>query len=559
MDIAKNARKYALQNAVQFGGKANPGAVIGKLLSEDPSLKSKMKDVATTVNATVKEISTLTVEQQRKELEALAPQLLEKKKAEKKGLLELKNAVEGKVITRIPPEPSKYAHIGHALSFLINYLYAEKYKGKCLVRFEDTNPELSKQEYANAILEDLKFLGINHGAAKYVSDDLEMLYGYADTLIADGNAYVCACEVKEMRDRRHAKSACDHRKASAAANKKKWKDMLARKVKPGKAVLRLKADMKSKNDVMRDPVLFRITFEEHYRHGTKYCVWPLYDFENAIEDGMSGVTHVLRSNEFGGMRVELQDFIKDALKLPKQTVIQYGRFNITDAISQGREIRRLINEGRVSGWDDPRLVTIKALRRRGIQPEAFRELAVDVGLSPTPTNIDWPIIASFNRKILDMKADRYFFVEAPQDIRVNGAPKRNVTLKLHPDKDSGKREFAVHDSFYISKKDAESLGNDELTRLMDCLNFRREGTKFVFDSLDIDTFRQAKKKRIVHWLPISGNVKASILMPDAITVFGLAEAGVKNLKPGDIIQFARFGFCRLESAGSTMKFIYCHE
>jgi glutamyl-tRNA synthetase len=559
MDIVKSARKYALQNAVQFGGKANPGAVIGKLLSEDPSLKSKMKDVAMTANAAVKDVNSLQVEQQRKELESLAPELLEKKKGEKKGLLELKNAVEGKVVTRIPPEPSKYAHIGHALSFLINYLYAEKYKGKCLVRFEDTNPELSKQEYANAILEDLKFLSIEHGTAKYVSDDMELLYRYAETLIADGNAYVCSCEIKAMRDLRHAGKACIHRKASTATNKKQWKDMLARNVKPGKAVLRLKADMKSKNDVMRDPVLFRITFDEHYRHGTKYHVWPLYDFENAVEDGISNITHILRSNEFGGMRVELQDFIKDALKLPKQTVIQYGRFNITDAISQGREIRRLINEGRVSGWDDPRLVTIKALRRRGIQPEAFRELAIEVGLSPTPTNIDWPIIASFNRKILDMKADRYFFVEAPKEIRITGAPKRNVTLKLHPDKESGTREFAVHDSFYISEKDAESLVNDELIRLMDCLNFRREGKKFVFDSLDIDTFRKAKKKRIIHWLPASGNVKASILMPDSITVFGLAEAGVKNLKPGEIIQFARFGFCRLESSGSTMKFIYCHE
>ncbi len=563
MDLKKAALKYALQNAAGFGGRANAGAVIGKILSEDPKLKSNVREVAAAAAAAVKEVNKMSVEQQVEKLKALAPELLEKKKAEKRELAELKNAVFGKVVTRIPPEPSKYAHIGHALSFMINYLYAKKYGGKCIVRFEDTNPELTKQEYVNAILDDISYLGIKPCLVSYVSDDMAKLYSYAEKLISSSNAYICLCEVKQVRDMRHKGEKCGHCASSADENMKLWKKMLNREFRSGEAVLRLRGNMKDKNDVMRDPVIFRITYERHYRHGAEYCVWPLYDFENSVEDGMQGVTHILRSIEFGGMRVELQNRLKDLLKLPRQTVIQYGRFNVIDAISKGREIRKLINEGKVSGWDDPRLVTIKSLRRRGIQLKAFEELAVEVGLSVTPTNLGWDLISSVNRRLLDRAASRYFFVDNPKEISVENAPEREVALKLHPDMEAASRKFNVGRSFYVSEKDYEAIKSDKsgkLIRLMDCLNFRKSGKKLVFDSLEIEKYRE-NGSMIIHWLPVSNDaVRAEVLMPDALSAYGLAEAPVSKIKVGDIIQFVRFGFCRLEGReGSTLKFIYCHN
>ncbi len=560
MDLKKTALKHALHNAVEFGGKANPVAVIGKMISENPGLKGMVKEVAAAANSAVKEVNAMKAEERAEQLKSIAPELLEKKKAEKRGLLELENAAKGKVVTRIPPEPSKYAHIGHALSFLINYLYARKYEGKCILRFEDTNPEKSKQEYVDAILEDVKYLGIKPDRVTFASDDTEKLYLQAERLIDGKNAYACFCSVEKMREARHKGSECECRNASSSDNMKSWKKMLSGELREGAAVLRLRGNMQAENHVMRDPVIFRIAEGKHYRHGNKYRAWPLYDFENAVEDGMAGITHIMRSIEFGGMRVELQDMIKTLLKLPKQTVIQYGRFSVTDALTQGREIRELIERKEVAGWDDPRLVTIKALRRRGIQPETFADLAVEVGLSTTPTNINWEVISAFNRKYLDASSKRYFFVENPRRITVENAPAKDVALKLHPSEEKRERKFSVNSEFLISEKDyneLKKLRNSELVRLMDCLNFTASDGRFAYDSDKVEDYRKRGKK-IIHWLPAKGNSEAEVLMPDATTAKGLAEGNATKIREGEIVQFARFGFCRLENR-EKMQFIYCHE
>ena len=557
MDLKGQALKYALQNAVQFKGKPNPGAVIGKLLSENPELKSEIKEVSKLAREACEEISKISLEEQTKKLEKEAPDLLTKKKQKKDDLKELPEAIEGKFATRIPPEPSKHAHIGHAVSFLINYMYAKKYKGKCFLRFEDTNPELSKQEYVESILEDLDYLGIKPDSVKQVSDDMDVFYSKAEDLIQKGDCYVCSCSLKDMRSNRQNCKECECRQKTPEHNLKEWNEMLSKESEPGSRVLRLKSDMESKNAVMRDPVLFRITHQEHYRHGNKYAVWPLYDFENAVEDGTTGVTHILRSIEFGGMRVELQDKLKELLNLPKQPVFQYGRFNMEDSLSQGREIRKMIEEKKVQGWDDPRLVTIKALARRGIQKETLKELAIEFGISTTPTNVEWSVLSAHNRKYLDKSCSRYFFVKNPELIKIADAPSQKVKLKLHPDDGKPERFFSTHDKFFVSEKDFSSLKKCSFARLMDCLNFSA-GEEFVFDSLDVDAYRK-KKGPIIHWLPEKENLKARILMPDATFATGLVEKNASKIKTGDIVQFSRFGFCKLEKKSDVLEFIYCHD
>jgi glutamyl-tRNA synthetase len=283
----------------------------------------------------------------------------------------------------------------------------------------------------------------------------------------------------------------------------------------------------------------------------------MYDFENSIEDSITGITHILRSNEFGNMRIELQNYIKELLGLKKQTIVQYGRFNITGAISQGREIREMIEKGEVSGWDDPQLVTLKALKRKGIVKETFWEIAKQVGLSKTPTNLDWSLINSVNRKILDDKAPRYFFIKKPVKIKIEGAEERTIELGKHPTKDLGKRVFKVGSEFIIEEEDYKQLQDGKIYRLMDCLNFKKQKNKLIFYSLSYKEF--PKGALIMHWLPESkDNLKTTILMDDGSEIEGIAESHLKELKEGDIVQFQRFGFCRLDSE-EKMYFIFSHK
>lgn len=541
--------KYALQNAVKFDGKANAGAVIGKVFSDDPNLKKDATQVSKKVQEIIKQVNKLSVEEQRKRLEKLAPELLEKKKIEeRKDLPELNDAVMGKVVTRIPPEPSKYNHVGHAMSFLINYMYAKKYKGKCILKFEDTNPEKCTKEFADAMEEDiLNYLKIKADKIVYISDDMEKMYEHAEKLIDMGKAYVCFCSRDKMQELRHKGVGCEHRDGSPKKNMDEWKNMISKKYKTGEAVLRLKGYMKSNNHVMRDPVMFRVSYAEHFRHGNKYCVWPLYDFENAVEDCRYGVTHILRSSEFGEMRNELQNYIKDLFGYKKQTIVHYGRINIIGAVAQGRVIREMISKKEVIGWDDPRLVTLRALKRRGIDYRTFYEVVYKVGLSLAETNIDWSVIATTNRKIIDKEVNRYFFVKEPKLVKIDGAPKQEVSLDLHPDfPERGKRVFKTSDEFYIANDDYKVLKEKRLYRLMDCLNFVNKGNKLVFDSLEYEKYKD-KGEKIMHWLPKQSDlIKVEVMMPDANYVKGFGEPLMKELKVDEVIQAERFGFLRLD-------------
>jgi glutamyl-tRNA synthetase len=559
--MKESIRKYALENAIKFNGKANPGAIIGKLIQEDPKVKQNMKEISQKVNEIIKEVNKISLEKQKEEFLKLNPDYEEKQKEEKKQrqkqrkeLPELRNAVEGKVITRISPEPSKYNHLGHAVSFLLNYMYTIKYKGKCMLRFEDTNPEKSTQEYVDSMKQDvLEYLNIKTDKTVFVSDHIDKYYEFAEKLIKEDNVYTCSCESKNISKNRRDMNDCPCRGKSSKDTSKDWEDMKKGKFKEGEITLRLKISMQHKNAVMRDPVIFRLAYQEHYKQKSKYKVWPMYDFENAIEEGLMKITHVLRSNEFQS-RIELQDYIRNLFNLPNPEVKQYARFNVTGAVTKGREIREMIESGKYIGWDDPRLVTLRALKRRGIIKESFYELSKVIGMSKTTSNLDFSVIASINRKLLDEKALRYFFIPDPKKIVIENAPKQELELNLHPHNKKGGRKFKVKDTFHISKKDLETIKEGDLVRLMDCLNFTKKHDKFIFHSLNIEEYKKQGKK-IIHWLP-EKTTKVEILMPDCKLQKGFAEESIKNIKINEVIQFERFGFCKLDKENS---FWYTHD
>ncbi|MDD9953059.1 MAG: glutamate--tRNA ligase [Candidatus Woesearchaeota archaeon] len=535
-------RAHALQNALKYGA-ARTGNVIPKIIGEFPDVKNDMQATKAKIDAIVADVNTLSKEDVREELEKHFPEMLEKKQPKKRELPPLQNAEDGKVVTRLPPEPSKYNHLGHALTFLINAHYAKKYNGKLVLRFEDANPDKVSQEFVDEMLADIKeYLGIHVAAVHFVSDDMEQLYTYAEQLLEKKVAYMCFCPKEEMGPKRRAGEACTCREE----HKDEWENFKNGKYMNGECVLRYKGDMQHKNSVLRDPVLFRAVQTPHFKQGEQYKIWPLYDFYSAIEEHLCGVTHVIRSNEFD-MRKELQEQLQEHLGLRKPEMIHYGRFNISGATTKGREIREKIESGEYIGWDDPRLVTLRALKRRGIQKEAYETLIQHLGLSPYPVKLDFTMLAAENRKLLDATTNRYSFVADPVEVNIPDVEDHDVTLHLHPDKKEGGRVLHSKGEYLITKEDYEQ-SKGKTVRLMQDLTYK-DG-KVV----------EAKHDMIIHWLPQDGNVPVTVMMPDATKKKGMGEHTIKNLSVGDIVQFERFGFCKLDAVtDGVYEFWFTHE
>lgn len=538
--------KYALQNAIKFNGKANVGAVVGKIFAEKP--ESKGPDLAKKVAETVKKVNSMSLDEQKKQLEKIAPELLEEKKEKKeKDLFEFLE-IKGKIVTSFPPEPSKYPHIGHAKSLLLNYELAKRYKGKFILRFEDTNPKLVKKELYKSFLDMCKWLDAKPNTVDYSSKHMKEFYKYAEKLIKEGDAYMCTCDSETIRKLRFKGISCECRRKSADDNMKEWKEM--DKKKEGETTLRLKIDMQHENTTMRDPSIMRIIKEAHPLHGKKYSVWPMYDFQTAIMDGIEGVTNRFRSKEFE-MRNELQRWIQRKLGFKETEIYEIGRFNLEGVPSSGRIIREMVEKKELMGWDDPSLTTIAALKRRGFLPEAIKEFVLSTGITKTESTHTWEEIEVFNRKLLDIKANRYFFIENPKEIEIKDAPKMETKIGLHPDdKKRGYRLFKTGSKFYIQDK----IEPGKIYRLMHLFNFKDE--KFISKE-----YNQGLNAIIIHWLPANKDlVRVEIFMPNKEIKKGLAEKDIKKLKMKSIVQFERFAFCKLDKKEKNkMTFWYTHK
>ncbi|MBD3249934.1 glutamate--tRNA ligase [Candidatus Woesearchaeota archaeon] len=542
-------RKYALDNAVKFEGKANPGAVIGKVLKEDPSLKENMKEVSKEINSIIKDVNSLGLERQKKELEKYAKDLPEKKPEKKKGLKELKN-VSNKVVMRFEPSPSGPMHLGHAYALSLNSEYTRKYDGKLILRIADTNPENIYEPAYELLPEDGVWLTKKNISKVFVqSENLGKYYDYAEKLVSMGKAYVCECSSDRFRELIFKKEQCPCRRLSKKEHEERYAKMFS-SYKPGEAVLRLKTELNHPNPAMRDFPLMRVNEHEHPKQGTRYRVWPLMNLAVFVDDVELGITHILRAKDHMD-NAKRQEYLYNYLGKPIPETIFIGKINFEGMPMSCSKVRVLIEEGKYSGWDDIRLPFLRALKRRGYTPEAFIIYALDVGVTQTDKSVDkeefFKALNHFNKEIIDDKSDRYFFVSEPEEIVIEGAPEQEVKLMKHPEhKKRGYREFKTHDRFYISKDDLKLFKDGEMVRLMDCLNFKKKKDKFVFDSTDHSKYKE-EGRYIIHWLPALGNlVDAEILMPDGSLIKGYAESAVSRLKVGDIVQFERVGFCRLD-------------
>lgn len=564
MDKKLSIRKFALQNAVKFEGRANPGAVIGKVVSESPELKKDMKSLAKEVSIIIKEVNKLGVEKQRAELEKTAPELLEEKPKEKKaGLKPLEGAEQGKVIMRFEPSPSGPLHIGHSYVVSLNSEYCRMYNGKLILRIADTNPENIYPQAYEMIPEDAKWI-TKGNIWKFVvqSDRMDIYYKYAEEIISKGFAYVCTCPAEAFREIKVKGIQCPCRELSVQENLKRWKKMF-KEYKPGEAVVRIKTSMTHPNPAMRDWPAVRINEEEHARQKKKYRVWPLMNFSVAIDDHDLGVTHTVRAKEHMDNE-KRQKFLYDHMGWKMATNIYVGRINFVGLEISKTKTKDKISKGVFKGWDDIRLPFIPSLKRRGYSPDAFINYALDVGITQNDKTITgddfFTALNHFNTAVIEPSAHRYFFIDEPVEVEIEGTPAREIELDLHPENKKGGRKFKTGSKFYIASRDFKKLKDGKLYRLMDCINFVKKKSKLVFDSLEYEKYKD-KGEMIMHWLPVSGNpVKVSVLMADGSERAGLGEEGMSELKKGAVIQMERFAFARLDSAEKGMlKFWFTHS
>lgn len=559
--------ELTLQNAMKYNGKPMAKTIIGSILGKYPQFRSNVKEVKELVENKVIEISSLNMDQIKKQCIDNFPNLLEnqspKEKMPKK-LPKLDNVTKGKLKLRLPPEPSGYLHIGHAYAGFINYIYKLEYDGHLLLRFEDTNPKKVESEFYDVIKEAYDYLGIKYDKIIYESDNLNHYQNNGQILLENGNAYVCFCDVQKTRNNRYEGKECEHRNLPLEKNLDHWEEMI-NNYKEGHAVVRLKGDMKSTQETLRDPTIMRIVDHIHPRIGS-HRIYPLYDFAVSIED--ANVSHVLRSEEFLPKAV-LQNKIRNYLNLPNPEFKHFSRLKVKNTPVSKRVIRKLIEDELISDWDDPRLSTIFGLRSRGIVPETMQELVYERRLSSSQSKIDWDIILAMNRKILDSKTRRFYAIINPIKLQIENLDRSLVEIRNHPKlKKFGSRKIETSNEFWINKSDLQEIKNNKTIRLKDFINIDiteiKEDQIIAQKSLSIE-----KNIPKIYWvtkdsLPLELNRISNLYLSDEeetinphsmVTLKGFIDKNITDLKKYDTLQLENIGIACIKKINKEKVYL----
>jgi glutamyl-tRNA synthetase len=557
-EIGELIEKYALQNAVKYKAAPNAGAVMGKLMGEHPELRPRAKEITPQIAAVLAGIERMSPDEWQKRLEAIAPELITElsvRKEPSKGLPPLEGAESG-VIMRFAPNPNGPPTLGSARGIIINSEYVKRYGGEFIIRFDDTDP-VKKRPMPEAYgwyLEDCEWLDSNPDKVITASERVPYYYDVAEELISRGGAYVCQCAQEVFKEHKDKGVPCPHWDRDIDVNMDLWRGMLEGEFGEGQAVLRVRTDMYHKDPAIRDWVAFRIVTASHPIVGDRYRVWPLLDFESAVEDHLLGTTHILRGKDLADSETR-QRYLYSHMGWTYPQVVHWGRIKIHQFGSfSTSKLRRAIEAGEYSGWDDPRVPTVRALRCRGIRPEALRRFMIDLGVGETDISISMDSIYAENRKLIDPEANRYFFVWDPVELEIEGDVPSMAHAPLHPTVDRGFREIPAGNSLLVCKSDISALKIGDRIRLKDLFNIEiigLEPVKSRFIGTEI-----AKRMKIVHWAPENG-VRVRVLRPDGIDE-GIGEAGIAG-ELGRVVQFERYGFVRINRLGDPIVAYFAHK
>jgi glutamyl-tRNA synthetase len=573
-------RGYALANAVQHEGKAEPKPVLSRVLAGNPELRGRVRDLIRIVEDVVREVNSKPLEEQDRELREKYPQLLEA--AEEAAVRErilppLPNASKyGRVTTRFSPNPDCVLHIGSLRAIILSHEYARIYNGRFILRFEDTDPRLKKAslEFYQAVRDDLRWLGCLWDEEYIQSDRIPIYYEYASKLLRLGGSYICTCEKDEFKARLLRGLPCPCRDLPAEVQEERWLQMLNGDFKEGEAVYRVKTDLSHPNPAVRDWPAFRIIEpgkHPHPRVGARYRVWPLYNFACGVDDHLLGITHVIRGKEHLTNTVR-QKYLYDHFEWSYPETIHYGRLRMVDADLSKSTILRRVGSGEASGFDDPRLATLKALRRRGISPQALRQLILDIGPRPVDATISWENIYAYNRRILEPSSKRYFYVEDPLSLIVEDVPgELEARIPFHPSHpEMGFRTIPVRPGpdgtvrLLVAGSDLKLIEGSKFFRLMGLLNASYSGVDVdgVHASYEGKGHEEAKGRGIpiIQWVNPDECIDAAVTMPSAYISKGKGEKALLEAKVDDTVQLIRFGFARVDRVGEdSIHLFYAHK
>ena len=572
--IQQVIKKIVVRNAIDYGGRARYDVVISKVVGLMPDLRPRIKEQIPLIKKIVDEVNSLDqVDQERMASKLMVFEDVNKdaKRKEEPSLPPLQGATMGRVVTRFPPEPNGYPHIGHAKAAIIDQEYARMYNGKLILRFDDTNPLNEQLEYYDAISEGLEWLGIKPDLVKNTSDDIELIQSYGRKIVMNGDAYVCTCKPEEIHSMRADGVNCPCRVLGSSERMTRLEKFFDGSFEQNEAIVRFRGVMSDQNTAMRDPTLFRIIDADHPKLGKRIRAFPTYDFAAPIEDSVDGVTHAMRTKEYE-LRNALYFSVLRSLRLRVPILLEFSRLEFEGMPVSKRKLKPLIQGGLVSGWDDPRLPTLTALRKRGILPEAIHRFVLSLGISLADTKPPFESLESYNRKLLDLKSLRLFFVRNPVEIRIVDPILSKIKLKNHPSGQLGTRIVQASDRIYIDKADADRLKGGQEIRLMEMHNIRLDKViqGKAAECLSVINTGQEIKSNIqkAQWVSNDDMVPFTVIVPDKLfineefnkdslhTHNGIAESYVSKLQAGSSIQFVRFGFCRLQTNGVA---IYTHD
>jgi glutaminyl-tRNA synthetase len=523
---------------------------------------------------------------------------------------DLESGKHSSVQTRFPPEPNGFLHIGHAKAICLNFGIAQDYHGLCNLRFDDTNPEKEDIDYVNSIQEDVKWLGFDWaGKVHYSSDYFDQLHGFAIELIEKGLAYVCFLNADEAREHRGSLKApgknSPYRDTSVEDNLALFAKMKDGKCKEGECVLRAKIDMTSSFICLRDPILYRVRFAHHHQTADKWCIYPMYDFTHCLSDAIEGITHSLCTLEFQDNR-RLYDWVLENVSIdvvPHQ--YEFSRLNLEYTVMSKRKLHTLVDEKLVNGWDDPRMPTIAAFRRRGYTPSSLREFAKRIGVTKMDNTVEIGVLEACIREDLNDNAPRAMAVLDPIKLVIENYPADQVeelTVKNHPsDDEQGTRIVPFAAELYIEAEDFREEANKKYKRLVLDKAVRLRGAYVVtatrcdkdsegnvttvYCNYNADTLGKnpedgTKPKGVIHWVAAQQSIDAEIRLYDRLfnvpnpaaaenfqsvmnedSLITISHAKVEpslvNAKPEQAFQFERQGyFCRdnKDSQGDKLVF-----
>ncbi|WP_417736739.1 glutamine--tRNA ligase/YqeY domain fusion protein [Rosistilla oblonga] len=513
------------------------------------------------------------------------------------------------VQTRFPPEPNGYLHIGHAKAICLNFGLARRMNGKCNLRFDDTNPSKEETEYVDAIMDDVRWLGFEWDSLHYASDYFEQLYDWAEKLIVDSKAYVCDLTPEQTREYRgtitEAGKPSPGRDRTPEENLELFRGMRAGKFPDGSKTLRAKIDMASPNLNLRDPVMYRISRAHHHRTGDTWCIYPMYDWAHGQSDSIEGISFSICTLEFENHR-PLYDWFCKSLEIHHPRQIEFARLNMTYTVMSKRKLLQLVNEGHVSGWDDPRMPTICGLRRRGYTPESIRDFCDDIGVAKFISMIDTGRLENALRKHLNKVAPRRNAVLDPLKLTITNWPEGKVemveAINNPEDATAGTRQLPFSGSLYIEQDDFQEEAPKKFFRLkkggavrlrygyiLDCHDVVKDDAGNVIEVLctyDPETKSGAdtsgrKVKGTIHWVSAPHAKEIEVRQYDRLfkvenpekndaggsfldhlnedslkTITAMVEPSLVELKPEDRVQFERKGYFCVDKDSTAEKPVF---